>query len=117
MAAAAPEGSGHVTGLRLTEVLTTASAVANYLGVPQVNASHMLSAVAILREEMTLDDLGRPQSPLVSRMTGAGSGAEPAARELAQRWFARFGKDVTREFSEAELDEFLGEVRALASAS
>lgn len=96
--------------LRLTEILTTSTAVANYLGSRTVEAGHVASAVAILRGEKTIDDLGRPQSPLLSRVTGAGSGVAEAVREIAQRWFAVFEGDVLREFTDEQLAQFLAEL-------
>jgi hypothetical protein len=99
--------------LRLTEILTTSSAVANYLGERTVEARHVLLAIEILLGTKTLDDIGRPQSPVISRVTGAGSGAAEDVRELAQRWFAVFEGDVLREFSDAELDEFIEELRLI----
>jgi hypothetical protein len=99
--------------LRLTEILTTSSAVANYLGARTVEAQHLLLAIAILQGSKTLDDLGRPQSPLISRVTGAGSGVAEEVQELAQRWFAAFEGDVLREFREGELDELVEELRMI----
>jgi hypothetical protein len=96
--------------LRLTEILTTSSAVANYLGERTVESRHVLLAIEILQGSKTLDEIGKPQSPLLSRVTGAGSGVSDEVRELAQRWFAAFEGDVMREFSEAELDEFVQEL-------
>jgi len=99
--------------MRLTEILTTASAVANFSGVPAVSAGHLRIAIDILRGEKTLDDLGRPVSPLVSRVTGAGSGATDGVRELAQRWFSRQNGDVTYELSESELMALRDEIAGL----
>lgn len=99
--------------LRLSEILTTSSAVANYLGESAVSARHLRSAIAILLGEESIEDLGRPTSPFVSRATGAASTVDPAVRELAQRWFARFEHDLTREFSEAEWEAFSAELAAL----
>lgn len=101
-------------GLRLTDILTTATAAANFLGARDVDASHLLVAIDLLQGTKTLDDLGRPISPLVSRMTGAGSGAIPEVKALAQRWFARQGGEVTHELSEEELAEFRAEAGALS---
>lgn len=101
--------------LRLTEILTTASAVANFKGVPDVCAEHVLDAIAILQGEKTLDDLGRPVSPLVSRVTGAGSGATPGVRALAQQWFARQASDVTYELPDEELADLREALGALAA--
>ena len=100
--------------LRLTEILTTSSAVANYVGAPSVAAGHVLSAIGILQGTVSLDDLGRPQSPMLSRVTGAGRGAEAAVREIAQRWFAELGGGPWAEMDEEQLAEFEAELRALA---
>ena len=101
--------------LRLTEVLTTASAVANYRGVHDVRAIDVLDAIRILREEMTLDDLGRPRSPLLSRASPAGVGATVAVRELAQRWFAALDSDPVAEFFGGQFAEFEEELVALVA--
>lgn len=99
--------------LRLTEVLTTSTAVATYLGHPAVAPFHVLSAIRILQGEASIEDLGRPQSPLLTRATGAASQVAPEVQALAQRWFTRFDEDITREFTETELTEFLKEVESL----
>ncbi|MBE0609887.1 MAG: hypothetical protein IH609_10930 [Dehalococcoidia bacterium] len=99
--------------LRLTEILTTSSAVANYLGQPDVTAAHMLSAIAILRGEMTMESLGRPVSPLVPRVRGGG-GADPRVRELARRWFARLGGDVGAALDDVQLAGLVGELNGIA---
>lgn len=100
--------------LRLTDILTTAAAVANFKGVPDVAAEHLLLAIEVLQGTKTLDDLGRPVSPLVSRMSGAGSSATPGVKALAQRWFARQGSDPTYELTEDELETLRGELAILA---
>lgn len=103
--------------LRLTEVLTTSTSVATYLGQPTVEPTHLLLAVKVLLGETTMDNLGRPQSPLLIRVSGAGSTVAPDVRDLAQRWFARFDHNPLREFTPAELDEFVAEVSGLRSLS
>ncbi|MEO8541875.1 MAG: hypothetical protein ABI577_19200 [bacterium] len=103
--------------LRLSDILTTASAVANFSGDHDVLARHLLVAIDLLQGRKTLDDLGRPLSPLVSRMTGAGSGASAEVRDLAQRWFARQGGNVLHQMSDAELAEFVSVVAYLASGT
>ena len=45
----------------------------------------MLDAIAILLGEKSLDDLGRPASPLVPRPAKPGASLE--VKELVQRWF------------------------------
>ncbi len=102
--------------LRLTDILTTSAAVANFIGDREVGARHMLLAIAVLKGEKSLDDLGRPLSPLVSRMTGAGSGATDGVRLLAQRWFAQQHGDVRYEFSAEQLQELEEDISRLAAA-
>lgn len=102
-------------GVRLTDVLTTASAVANFQGVRDVRAEHIQAAIEIILGERTLDDLGRPVSPLVSRVTTAGAGATTGVRELAQRWFERQGGDIAYELASDELQALRDEVAALVA--
>ncbi len=99
-------------GLRLTEILTTSAAVANYQGYAEVGPVHLLHAVAILQGEERMEDLGRPVSPLVPRSPGGG-GAMPAVRELAGRWFALLGSDVSAVMTPEQIEAFVSEVRAL----
>jgi hypothetical protein len=99
--------------LRLTDILTTSSAVANYLGESNVTAGHMLSAIAILRGEVTMESLGRPVSPLVPRARDGG-GADPRVRELAQRWFARLGGDVGAALDDVQLASLVEELHGIA---
>jgi hypothetical protein len=101
--------------LRLTEILTTSSAVANYLGVPNVRASHLLLAIELLSGKKSMDDLGRPQSPMIARMTGAGSGVDPDVQRLSQRWFSRLARDPLAELTEPDLDELVAELAVLDS--
>ncbi len=90
-------------GIRFVDILTTASAVANYLAQPDVTATHMLDAIAILAGEKTLADLGRPISPLVPRgPRGQAAGADPAVRTLVQRWWAELHQDTSAELDVAQ---------------
>jgi hypothetical protein len=100
--------------VRFTDILTTASAVADYLGEPEVKPGHVLEAIAILRGERDLPDLGRGVSPLVPRGAGRGLVAQ-AVRDLVQEWFERLRRDVTAELSEGALASFEAEVLALES--
>ncbi|MGE3076949.1 MAG: hypothetical protein AB7N24_17110 [Dehalococcoidia bacterium] len=100
-------------GLRLTEILTTSSAVANYLGAPVIRPSHLLKAIDILLGTASLDDLGRPLSPLVSRVAKAGDAVAPEVQKLAQRWFAALGSDALAQFDDETLLRFMREVRAV----
>ena len=100
-------------GLRLTEILTTASAIANFVGDADVGPGHVLDAIAVLEGEKGMGDFGRPVSPLVPR---GKAGAAPAVREIAQRWFAVLGSDVKAALSARQLDELRAELRALPPA-
>src|SRR5690606_12055528 len=102
--------------IRFVDILTTASAVANYLGQPTIRAHHLLEAIAILRDEKTMEDLGRPVSPFLRGALGPQGDAEPPVRELAQRWFAQLGSDIDAHIGGSDLDTFIAEVRALADA-
>jgi hypothetical protein len=100
-------------GVRFADILTTASAVANYLGESDVRAAHLRDAIALLNEETTLDALGRPLSPLVRR---AGKrGATGAVRALAQRWFADLG-DANALLGEEQLAQLKAQVASLIEA-
>jgi hypothetical protein len=96
-------------GIRFTDILTTASAIANYLGVNEVVAAHLLKAIAILDGTKTMDELGRPVSPLVPRPRG-GPSASSAVREFAQRWFAELGSDPLAEIDADALAQLQAEL-------
>jgi hypothetical protein len=98
--------------VRFTDILTTASAVANYRGSPEVLAEHILDAIEIVAGGKSVEDLGRPLSPLVRRPQG---GSEPRLRDLVQRWYTSLGGEVTAEIDGEELDRFASDVRALSS--
>ena len=97
-----PAGRGDE--LRFTDILTTAAAVANYLGVPDVTAAHMLDAIAIQLGEKSMESLGRGVSPLMPKFASTQGGAEPGVRALAQRWWALLGSDVTATLSGEQLE-------------
>ena len=100
--------------VRFADILTTASAVANYLGEPDVTAAHMLLAIAIQCGQETIEALGRPVSPLVPRPPrAAAAGADPAVRALTQRWFAALGSDINAVLSSAQVEALRAEVRGL----
>lgn len=103
----APGGS-----LRFADILTTASAVANYLNEPTVTAGHLLDGIAILQETKTMEDLGRAVSPLIRRQQWAGGGVTPGVRALVQRWFTAVG-DVNAEIGGEDLVRLGDELRAL----
>ncbi len=99
--------------MRFADILTTASAVANYLGATEVTATHMLHAIAIQDGSETLDDLGRPASPLVTRGS-AGAGVDPAVREIVQRWFEQLGRDANAELDAEGVETLRADLRAVA---
>lgn len=102
-------------GLRFLDILTTASAVANYLGQPDVTPAHVREAISLLREEKTLDDLGRPLSPLVRRgPPGSAGGADARVRALAQRWYETLGSRPDAELSPEQLRDLIAELDGLA---
>ena len=104
------EDPGNDEPIRFADILTTASAIANYLGEADVRAGHLVEAIAILRGEHTLDDLGRPTSPLVPRPRSRQSGADDAVKELVQRWFRELGGDANAPLTRDQLARFLTEV-------
>ena len=100
--------------LRFADILTNASAVANYLGAMDVSAAHILDSIALLQGTKTMDELGRPVSPLVPRPPGRPPGVEHPAKELVQRWYAELGSaDAT--LDDERLACFVQELRALAA--
>lgn len=100
--------------LTLAEILTTASAVANYLGAIDVTPDHVAAALEILLGETRMEDLGRPLSPLVRRLPpGQAGSADVAVRDLAGRWFDALHGDVHAVFSAQQLSEFRAEVLGL----
>lgn len=103
-------------GTRFTDVLTTASTVANYLGASEVSAGHLLHAIALLNGEVRMEDLGRGVSPLLQRASQRQIGASDAVRELAQRWYASLGSDVYAELSDEQLGGLRAELMALVQA-
>ena len=96
--------------LRLTEILTTASAIASFVGSADVGPRHMLDAIAVLEGNKRMDDLGRPVSPLIPR---GRAGADPAVMEIAQRWFAALGSDVEAGLTVSQLEGLRAELVAL----
>ena len=98
----------------LADVLTTASAVAHFMGGQGIRAEHLANALAIQRGRMTMDDLGKPLSPLVPRYPrGAGPGVDPAVQALVQRWFADLGT-ATAPLSEEQMERLRDELAALS---
>ncbi len=99
-------------GIRLTDVLTTAAAVANYVAAPVVEPRHMLDAVDVLNGDRTMDDLGRPRSPLIHAHRGPAP-VNPAVRDLVQRWYQDLGSDVQAELTGGDLERFCKDLREI----
>lgn len=99
------------TPITLADVLTTAAAVANYLAAPNVAPAHLDGALEVLLGDISIDDIGRPLSPLVRRPDPGA--ALPPVRDLAQRWLARLGGDPSRELTDSELQALRMDVAAL----
>jgi hypothetical protein len=103
--------------IRFTDILTTASAVANYLGEAEVTAPHVLAAVEILQGVRAMEDLGRPLSPLVRRSPpGQSAGVEPRVRALVQGWFSTLGSGGAALDSD-EVRRFVAELERLTTAA
>lgn len=98
--------------IRFVDILTTAAAVANYLGSGSIEPAHLIDAIAILRDGMPITDLGRAVSPLVPRAPG-GPTVGPAARELVQRWYTDLGGHVEATLHAADVDRLLADLSAL----
>lgn len=97
--------------IRFTDILTTGTAVANYLGAREVTGAHLRDAIAILQGTKPMGDLGRPVSPLINRGP-TGPGATAAVRDLAQRWFATLGADPAAELDAAALTTLISELES-----
>lgn len=97
--------------IRFVEILTTASAVANFHGEQDVQPAHVLSAIRILRNEIALEDLGRPVSPLIPRRGTPGS--TPEVRAFAQHWMELLENDVHRELTSEQLEAIVAELQNL----
>lgn len=101
--------------IRLTDILTNASTIADYLGAIEVEPEHLEHAAALLLGEVTMDDLGRGRPAL----GGSGRpplGASEAVRSLAQRWFDRLERDPTAPLTPEQISDFRHEVAALRDA-
>jgi hypothetical protein len=104
-----PDATGSA---RFADILTTAAAVADYMGVPDVAADHLLLSLEILLEDRKLEELGRPVSPMLRR-PGEQKGVDAGVRELVQEWFARLGHDANSELAGETLKAFRRDIRAL----
>jgi hypothetical protein len=105
-----PEPAGEP--LRLVDILTTASAVTSYLGASGTTAAHVLAAVAILQGRTSMEDLGRPVSPLGRSQRGEPT-VTPALRALVQRWFADLGGHGDVALDGDAIEQFLADLQSL----
>ncbi len=88
-------------GIRFTDVLITANAIAAYLGKDTISPEYLGRALGILLNESSLEKLGPPVSPLVTHPSG-GSTVGPALRELVQRWWVELGEEPLAELGEEQ---------------
>ncbi len=103
-----PDGEEAV---RFLDILTTASSVAHARGADAVAAAHLLEAIDVLTGEVEPDDIGGSVSPLGHRRTELS--AEPAVRELTQRWFGRLGGTPEASLDADALAELRTEIEVL----
>ena len=101
--------------IRFADILTTASAVADYRGEAEVSAAHVLIAVEMLQGKTALEDLGRPVSPLVPRPGKRGS--ETRLRQLVQRWWHDLGEDVNATLDSSQVSELQADLNGLAATA
>lgn len=99
--------------IRFVDILTTASTVASYLGEPEITAKHLIEAVAIVRGAKTLDDLGRPVSPMLQRGLAASPAVDARLRMVVQRWFDVLGGEVEAELAADSVEQLLAELRTV----
>lgn len=101
--------TGPAEPLRLTDILTNAASLADLERSEFVTAGHVLQAVRLLRG----DDTATPGPSPVLGHGGRRAIVVPEIRELAQRWFARLGRDPLATLDAQHLEAFLEEVRAV----
>ena len=97
--------------VRFLDVLTTASSVAHARGAEAVLAAHLLEAIDVLTGQTEVEEAGGPAALLGHRR--AELSAEPAIRELTQRWFARLGSAPEATLGAGQLQELRAEIEAL----
>ena len=97
--------------VRFLDILTTASSVARARGADAVAAAHLLEAIDVLTGASKPDDIGASVSPLGHRRPELS--AEPAVRELTQRWFARLGGTPDASLDADALAELRTEIETL----
>jgi len=98
--------------LRFTDILTNAAAIATLLGDDDVTARHLGQAVQLLRDEVTVDQLGKPRSPL-GRETAQGPRVSPQLQAFVQLWYRELGFAPLAMIDGEQLARFLREAAAL----
>jgi hypothetical protein len=97
----------------LADLLTTASAASHFAGEQVIRLEHLLQAIRLQTGELTMEELGKPVSPLVQRYPrGLGPAVEPQLRELVQRWFLRLGSQATVALSHEEIAALRADIGA-----
>ena len=99
-----------VEPFRFTDVLTTASAIADLHGSPEVLPAYLSDAVDVLCLRKSMQDLGRARSPFIPRQPG-GPEVGPELQRFVGEWFERLGSDVTATVDERMAAEFVAELR------
>ncbi len=102
---------GEDAAVRFLDILTMASSIARSHGADAVAAAHLLDALAVLTGATEADATSGTVSPLARPR--AELAADPAARELTQRWFARLDGAPEAALDVVALAEFRGELEAL----
>ena len=97
--------------VRFLDILTTASSVAHARGAEAVVAAHLLEAIDVLTGVVEVEEAGGPAALLGHRR--AELSAEPAVRELSQRWFARLGSAPEVTLGAGELGELRADLETL----
>ncbi|MCY3646496.1 MAG: hypothetical protein OXH07_05955 [Chloroflexi bacterium] len=97
--------------VRFLDILTTASSVAHARRADAVAGVHLLEAIDVLTGASEPDDMGASVSPLGHRRTELS--AEPAVRELTQRWFTHLGGTPEASLDAETLAELRNEIETL----
>lgn len=97
--------AGDDDGIRIADVFSYASTIAQSLAAPEVTLAHVRDAVAVLAGERTMEDLLDVRRVPFQR-ANPNLAADAEARELAQAWFERLGGSVAGTFDAQDLAAF-----------
>ncbi len=84
--------------------------MADYVGASAIGPDHVIASLDILEGKATMEEQGRPVSPLLRR-----GRPEPTAevRGVVQRWFDDLGSDVSAQLSPESAEELRKEMERL----